>query len=232
METNRKTAVIVGILFIFATTFYMLGQSIYDPVFSSPDYLKNAHPNRLRVMVGVLVEMIGVFSIILIPAFLFSRLRQHNEGMAMGYAGFRFVEAAFLLIAIVGTLSQVNISQDFMANDLADAAQYSILWDGVQGLIDWSFMMSVSFLFPVGALLFYSLAYQVKLMPNFLSIWGFLAAAFLLIGSILIFLDVLAGVPSMVQELIFASPIAVQEIVMAIWFIAKGFHSSSKNRTV
>jgi len=51
MNTNRKTAVIVGILFIIATAFLFIGEAFYNPILSSPDYLDNAYSNRLIVSV-------------------------------------------------------------------------------------------------------------------------------------------------------------------------------------
>ena len=75
--------------------------------------------------------------------------------------------------------------------------------------------------------MFYSVLYKSKLIPRFISAWGFIAAAFLLTGSVLIMVEVFTGIPELGLELIFVIPIAVNEMVLAIWLIVKGFNPSA-----
>ena len=72
----------------------------------------------------------------------------------------------------------------------------------------------------------YSVLYKSKLVPRFISVWGFIAAIALLTGSVLANIDMLTGISGLV-ELIFATPIAVAEMMLAIWLIVKGFNPSS-----
>ena len=55
MNSNRKTAIIVGVLFIFAIVMLFIGESLYKPILDSPDYLDNAYPNRIVVIIGILL---------------------------------------------------------------------------------------------------------------------------------------------------------------------------------
>ena len=226
MDSYRKTAIIVGILFIIATTFFMIGQSIYEPTINSPDYLEITHPSRIKVMAGMLIELIGVCAIILIPVFLFPVLKKHHEALALGYAGFRFLEASFLIIVMIGSLSLVNISQNYIDGSGMNSSSFEILGSGIKSINEWAFMMSVSFLFPIGALIVYYLLYTSRLVPRFISGWGFFAAALLLIGSVLI---MFTGFSELLLELIFTLPIALQEMVFAVWLIVKGFNPSAIN---
>ena len=85
MNARRKAAAIVGGLFIFAIVTLFVGQAIYEPILGSPDYLDSAHPSRVTVSVGILVEFTGVVvAVALIPVFLFPILREHNEALALG----------------------------------------------------------------------------------------------------------------------------------------------------
>ena len=44
---HRKTAIIVGVLFIIATAFLFIGGSFYGPVLDTPNYLETVYPQRI-----------------------------------------------------------------------------------------------------------------------------------------------------------------------------------------
>lgn len=75
--------------------------------------------------------------------------------------------------------------------------------------------------------MFYFVLYKSELIPRFISAWGFIAAALLLTGSVLVMVDMFTGISELGVELIFATPIAVNEMVLAIWLIVKGFNPSA-----
>jgi hypothetical protein len=88
---HRKIAIIVGILFIIATTFFVIGQLSYESIITPENVLDNAYPERMTIFVGVLFEFLAIFSIILIPVFLYPILKKYNESLSLAYAGFRFL---------------------------------------------------------------------------------------------------------------------------------------------
>ena len=222
MNTNRKTAIIVGVLFIIATGFLFFGQAFYEPILSSPDYLDNAYPNRIIVIIGILLEFICIFAILLIPVFLFPILRKHNEALALGYVGFRFLEAVLYIGMEINKLSLINVSQDYLNKVGMDTSFFQNIGSSIQSENDWTFSIYVV-VFTLGALMLYSVLYKSKLIPRFISAWGFIAAAILLTGSVLIMVDMFSEV-SLGLELILILPIAVNEMVLAGWLIVKGFN--------
>jgi hypothetical protein len=89
----------------------------------------------------------------------------------------------------------------------------------------------VIFAFSTGALLFYSLFYQARLVPRWLSRWG-------VVGVLLIFTACLLALFSdspVTGYALLISPVAIQEIVLAVWLLVKGFNpmvqTSSGSRT-
>ena len=79
----------------------------------------------------------------------------------------------------------------------------TVIWD--QGAIT----------FVLGALMFYVLLYRSRLVPRWLSTWG-------LVGAALGIVPPLGGMFGLSLGILVA-PLAVQEMVMAVWLIAKGF---------
>jgi hypothetical protein len=80
-------------------------------------------------------------------------------------------------------------------------------------------------IFCVGALMLYYMFYKSNLIPRWISVWGFIAIALHLATCILILLD-LQSTFSMVNTMM-NLPIALQEMVMAVWMIVKGFNSAA-----
>jgi len=178
------------------------------------------------VIIGILLEFICVLAMPLIPVFLFPILKKHNEALALGYVGFRFLEAVLYIGIEINKLSLINVSQDYLNKGGMDASFFQNIGSSVQSVNDWAFSIYVV-VFTLGALMLYSVLYKSKLIPRIISAWGFIAAAFLLTGSVLIMVDMFTGISGLGLELILTTPIAVNEMVLAIWLIVKGFNPSA-----
>jgi hypothetical protein len=64
--------------------------------------------------------------------------------------------------------------------------------------------------------------YTSRLIPRFLSLWGLLGAAWMVLGVVLNLFDAVP-LQQPYAELVFTAAIAVNEMVLAVWLIAKGF---------
>ncbi|WP_406661638.1 DUF4386 domain-containing protein [Methanolobus sp. ZRKC3] len=229
IDPNRKTAIIVGVLFIFAIVMLFLGEALYKPILDSPDYLDNAYPNRIVVIIGILLEFTGVPAVVLLSVFLFPILKKHNEALALGYVVFRLFEAALLSVAYISKLLLVNLSQDYLNKGGMDASYFQYIGSSIQSVDHWAGTQGLIYhiVFALGSLMLYSVLYKSNLVPRFISAWGFIAAIALLTGSVLTNIDMFTGISEMGLELIFALPIAVAEIMLSIWLIVKGFNPSA-----
>ena len=89
---------------------------------------------------------------------------------------------------------------------------------------EWAGELSVV-AFTVGALMYYSLFYRSRLVPRWLSGWGFLAAAASLAAALLSIVGQIA--PFSTVFIILQIPIGLQEYTLAVWLIVKGFNPST-----
>ena len=224
MNSNRKTAIIVGVLFIMALVLFLIGKAFYEPILSSSDYLDNAYPNRVIVIIGILLEFISALAVILIPVLLFPILKKHNEVLALGYVSFRLFEAVLLSVAQILKLSLVNLSQNYLNKGGVDASYFKNIGNSIQSVIYWVDHdgLIYLFVFGIGALILYSALYKSKLIPRWLSIWGLISAVAILIASVMATFGI-----SLVLAMLLVIPIAFQEQAMAIWLIVKGFNPSA-----
>jgi hypothetical protein len=220
MNTHRRAAIIVGAFFIFPTVVLFAGQALYGPILDAPDYLDRAFPNRAAVIAGVLLELSGNPAVVLIPMFLFPVLRRHDEALALGYAGLRLLEVGFYIVSLVCGLSLVTLSQVYLSSGEMGAAYYHSIGSSIQAGADWAFTVAIIF-YTLGAMVFHWVLYRSKLIPRFISAWGFVAAAVMLVGTVLAMFDLLPA--DSVWEMAVMLPVPLNETVLAIWLIVKGF---------
>lgn len=226
VQDDRRTAVIVGVLFLVALLLYLVGSMIYGPATGSDDFLERAYPERTTVRLGVLVEFVAVLAIPLIGYFMFPVLRRFNEALALAYVGFRSLEAVFLIIIEGKVLALVDLSEDHQNAAATDSPGLQAIGDSLLAEKDRIFVLYV-LVFAVGAMIFYALLHRTNLVPRWLSIWGFASAAWMLVGSVLAMVDAFSGTSESVVEAIFVLPLPLNELTLAFWLIFKGFDDRS-----
>jgi hypothetical protein len=222
MNTNKKTAKIVGALFLTAMAASLLGAGLVESVLSSPDTLQAVSENETLVLAGTLLELLNAIAVIGIAVLLFAYLRQHSLNIALGYLAFRIIEAVFCSMIVIAPLSLIALSQEYV---LADSAQAAVL--STAGALAIAGRASVASLlipvfFSLGALLFYTSAYQSGLLPHPLAAWGLIGAVLILANCLLQAFnpDLGTGV-----QMILALPIILNEIFLGFWLIVKGFNT-------
>ena len=222
-ETYKKNAVIVGVLFIIATAFLFVGGAFYGPVLDTPDFLQVAYPNRISATIGMLIEFSCILAIPLIPVFTFPVLRKHSQALALGYVVFRLFEAVLFVLVDITKLSLIKVSQLYLTAESSNRAMIESIGATIQGWNEWAWVFYV-LIFAFGALIFYTALYQSKLLPRWISVWGLIAAVLMVASAVLAMFEV--TLPDAVFALL-VIPIAVQEMVMALCLIVKGFDPSA-----
>jgi hypothetical protein len=216
----KKTARIVGVLFITATVASSLGFTILDPILNVPDILVNVSANITQVIIGVLLLLIDTAAVVGIAVMLFPILKKHNEALALGYVSFRIIEATILIVASIILLSLLTLSQEYVQAAAPDASYFQTLATLLLAVWDWALLLGIMIIFSLTALILNYLLYQSELIPRWLSGWGLIGATLLLTAGLLeIFGINLTDIINL--------PIALQEMVFAIWLIVKGFNSSA-----
>jgi hypothetical protein len=224
MNTHRKTAIVVGALFLLglAGAFGV----IVKPILDSPDYLVKIFENQSQVMVGALIQVVMAFACAGIAVGLYPILKKHNRSLALGAVGFRIIENIFQIVAALGLLTLLTLSQDFAKADALVASAFQTTGALVLAVRYWVSLVLSQVGFVVGALMYYYIFYQSNLIPRWLSGWGIAA---IILHSIAVALtmflqiDPFSGSPTLLLSI----PIGLQELTLAVWLIVKGFNSSA-----
>jgi len=227
MNSNRKTAIIVGVLFITATVTALLSLGFIGPILNAPDYLINVSANVNQMLIGVLFELILAGAVVGIAVFMFPILKKHNEALALGYVGARIFEGLIIIVGSISYLSLLTLSQEYVIG-APDASYFQTLGTLLLAVHDWSFLLGGgAFVFCVTALILNYLLYQSKLVPRFISVWGLIGAILMLVSGLLSMFDLSPSptATSTISIFLFL-PIAVNEMFLAVWLIVKGFNPS------
>jgi len=225
MDSYRKTAIIVGILFIIATATSILTIVFLGSTLETPLNFATVSANEFQVGMAVLFWLILAVSVTGIGVMMYPILKKYHEGLALGYVGFRLIEAIGIIVASITLLSLLTLSQEYSAGTL-DVANYQPIGSLLLALQDWSFEIGTLIFLGLGGLFLYYSLYELKLVPRLLSVWGLIGAACVLLYGLLGLFGLTAD--SMALNLL-AAPIAIQEMVFAVWLIVKGFNPSTVN---
>jgi len=222
MNTHNKTARIVGILFLTAMVTSLLGGIWLESILTAPDYLSSISGNKTQVVTGVLLELINGLAVIGIAVGMYPIFRKQYEALALGYVALRIIEAVIVIAAVISPLSLIALSQEYINAGAPDTSYFQTLGNSFLAVRAIWVNTMLAIFFGLGALLFYYLLYQSKLVPRFISVWGFIAVALVLTWNLLetFGIRISAGI-------ILALPMILNEIFLGIWLIVKGFNPSA-----
>ncbi len=220
MNTYRKNAIMAGVFYIAATVASSFTVIIISSMLDAPDYLVRIAENEFQVMMAALLMLVDVVAVVGISIVLYPILKKHIEALALGYAIARAIEGVLFTIYVIGILSLLALSQEFVKAGAPDASHFQTGGAVLLAASDWAFLLGLRLAFVVSALLLNFSLYQTRLIPRWLSGWGF-------VGAILVFVLLLSRFFSINLSEILDLPIALQEMVFAVWLIVKGFNPTA-----
>jgi hypothetical protein len=150
---------------------------------------------------------------------IYAILKKQNEALALGYVGARIVEGVRFFGAILAILTLWTLSQEFVKAGAPDASYFQTLGELLLAVRYWAYNVLWPITLGLGALMFYYLLYQSKLIPRWLSVWGLIGAPLFPVAWLSLFGSTISGP--------FLLPLVVNEVVLAVWLIVKGFSSSA-----
>jgi hypothetical protein len=219
MNTYRKTAVIVVVLFIIGTVSGILSVAFTGPILGAPDYLEQIAANEMQMRTGAFLVLLMGLSLAMIPVVMYPILKKENEALALGTLVFRGpLEAAIYMIMVISWLLLIVVSKEFVTTGAADSTGFQALGALLMNLSE-KINPVLEIVFSLGALMYYYLFFQSKLIPRWLSGWGLIGAVVYLAEGVMALFGTEMG--------FLLALLGVQEIVMALWLIFKGFNPSA-----
>jgi hypothetical protein len=222
MNPYRRTAVLVGALFLIATATFFVSNALITPILGSHNFLAAVADHSQLMIAAGLIALIDGVAVVGIAAALYPILKRPHPALAFGYGGMRTAELAAVAVFVLSTLLLVTLS-----TTSANGADSQTLGTLLVALRHWTLMLIYVFGGIAGLMLGYMLL-RTRLVPQWLSVLGLIGYAALLVGAVLNTLgliDMAAG-----TGVVWLVPGGLFELLLPIWLFARGFNLTAASR--
>lgn len=220
MDEGKRLGRIVGWLFI-ATTAVGIVCAVFLSLLSEENYFMELVNNYNDVLIGGVLFILMAFGCASIALWMYPIISKKDGALALASVVFRIIEGVLFLTAAGILLGIAKYTQTY--SGLASGEQM-VMKQIVDALLSgYSILSRVigSTAFCIGAIFYNVIFYKHNLVPKWLALWGGGAALLHMGSAVLSLLMVDAPMPLLI---VINLPIAIGEMVLAVWLIVKGFN--------
>lgn len=223
MERYSGAVRAAGWFYILATVAGVSSVVLTGPLLDRPLDLAGIAAGEGRILIVALFEFLMAIAVtgvavLLYPALMASADSHLKQGLVLWYVATRIAEGALFLVGILGLLTLLALSRQVAGDGVPEALSLQSEAGLLLDARTLAYMLGQS-IFCVGAVMLYGLMYVARLVPRWLSVWGLIGAPLMLVAGFLVLVD---GDPNSPLSTALYLPIALQEMVLAVWLIVRG----------
>ncbi len=226
MNANKFAARAFGISFLIGYLSYGIGFGLVNAIINSPEGLLAIHAAKHQVIFEAAI-MMALFATINIGLGIIMTplLKPFNKTFAYGYLGAAIASTVMLIVGAVFILIMTPLSDELVrvTTSSGDTSYFQTLFLLCKKANFFSYQIGMA-IWGLGGLMFCYLLYLSRLVPRWLSVWGFVGYIVFIAGAIFalfgINIDVLLDIPG-----------GLFEIFLSIWLIVKGFNAYNLRAT-
>ncbi len=137
----------------------------------------------------------------------------------------RIIAGVFIIIGVISLLLLLTLSQEFVKAGAPESSYFQTFGGLLRTGRDLVNHVAMILALSLGGLMFYYIFYQTKLVPQWLSGWGLIGTTLTILSSLLLMFRLIELMST--TYLVLNLPMALQEMVLAVWLIVKGFNPSA-----
>jgi len=230
-RSDRTVAIAAGALYVVATASGVLASVALGSSLRGPDVLAGLAGQERQVFAAAFFQLVMAIAVAGIAFMLYPVLRRDadtlgKQGLALWYVGTRITEGAVFLVGILATLALLALSKGIAGAGASAFTHYQPVADALTSLADYAWILGQT-VFCVGVVFLYSLLFVSRRVPLWLSVWGLVAAPLMLVAGLLL---PVTGEPDSTVSSVLYAPMGVQEMVLALWLMIKGFALPEQGR--
>ncbi len=225
MHSMRRTAMVVGVLFVVTYITSIAAKfAFYPPFLDDADYLLGEGEDT-RVLWGAFFEMLLIIANIGTAVALYPVLRRRFPALSLSFVAARIMESVFIAVGILAVVTLVTMRQDF-SGAAADNSALAATSHALVTLQEWTFNLGPGFVVGVGnGLLLGYMMYRTGLVPRAMAMLGLIGGPLIVLSGTAILLGVIeAGSTAHNLAVI---PEFFWELSFGIYLIVKGFKPSA-----
>jgi len=215
----------IGWLFVVATVAGVASVGLLAPIMGEQDLLAAVQSNQGALILGELLIFVMLTAMAGTAVLLYPILNQHSETLALSYVVARTLEVAMLAIGLLAGLLLLPLSWSVAAGQGVDVASAEVVAESLNAASDWSGYLGAQMIFSISALVLNLAFLRNGLIPRWLALWGLIGVPLMFASGLLVMFESLSDNATTLNLLVV--PLAVQEMVMAVWLIGKGFRPVS-----
>jgi hypothetical protein len=215
VNTYRTTATVVGIVWLAGFILAVVGNNLILSIIGAPNHLATVSANSMQVAIGGMLMLICSIAEVVLGVLMFPVLKLHDERIALGYLGWKIVDAVFFVVWVIFLLIQIPLGSEYLKAAAVDTFSLQALSSVSLQASQYAYQISQIAVVFAGFLLCQAF-FKTSMVPRWLAVWGLAGYAVLLCGSML---EILGFNLHLIQTI----PGGLFELFICIWLIAKGF---------
>jgi hypothetical protein len=223
MTSTRRAAITAGVLFLVGTAAGVL--SIAGAA-DGPNYLREVTANGTQVMVGALFQLVTAGAYAGVAVALHPVLRRHGATAAAGFLGFRIAAGILNMVGALILLLLLDLSRGFVGAGAPVASYFQTLGALLRSARDSMNHVAMILALIAGDAMYYWVLRRARLVPRWLSSWGFAGLALAMVASLLVLGRLIDVVTPTYAALM--AVLGLQQLALAIWLIVKGLDPSAE----
>jgi Domain of unknown function (DUF4386) len=222
MTRLRTIALVAGVFylitFISIPTLFLYGNLKTDQNFIT------SSGSSTSVLMGAFLEVIVALAGIGTAVTLYPVVKRQNEGMALGFAAVRTLEAAMIFTGVLSLLTLVHLRQGLGTAAGLDRASLVTTGASLVSVYNGTLLLGQTLMPCMSAILLGTLMYRSRLVPRAIPLMGLIGAPLLITSTIAAFFGVIPQLSA--WSAIATLPVALWELSLGLWLTFKGFKPS------
>lgn len=220
MDPMRRISLTAGVLYLL--TFVSIPTlALYKPVKDQVGTFILGAGSDSGVLWGALSEVIVGLAGIGTAVVLYPVAKRVSQTAALGFVTARVLETSLIFAGVVSLLTIITLRTDVAGTTGVDPTSLVTTGHSLVAVYTWTFLLSQSLMPVFCDLLLGYVLYRARLVPRVLPIIAFVGAPLLLASDIAIFFGAYTNLSPV--AVLAGVPVAVFELSLGIWLIAKGF---------
>ncbi|MBS1508099.1 MAG: DUF4386 domain-containing protein [Bacteroidetes bacterium] len=223
INNSYRPKIVGGLILGQSIIGFLVNEVLIGPYTFSKDFLTVMSAHSFEITVAMVLALIGELmsmtaAVLLIPVF-----KKQNETVAYAYLVLSGVTFGAVAADNINIQSLLTLSKDYMAAANTQSHYFETMGTVTHAARVWTHLMTIL----VSCLpftLFYLLMFSLKLIPRFISIWGFIAIALMAYVTLMLMFDKEAS-------LLLLVPMGLNQLVLVGWLLVKGFPPTATEST-